>query len=310
MNLVTRQIYGLKKGLSGTNTEIGGVSGTITTAQLLADKLQYYPSGLTFSASDIQNFTIIGSDIKCTIQVDYRIRTNAFLNNTAITRYYDYGSKCKELVSNTFNGCSNLDDFLFNGTLVVGQRILANCAKLKRIYFPSLTNLCPTNGGFAGDAFQNSNGIKRLYIPKCTVIGTTTASEVILRSMSGLQRVYADPFLATNNGGSAEGDLTSLITAGKVTYVTDFTPPNAITNLTVSNITTTSIQLNFTPPSSVNAIDFYEVYINDIFNKEITASGQTVTGLTSLTNYKVKVKVADIYFNISAISNSINITTL
>jgi len=66
--------------------------------------------------------------------------------------------------------------------------------------------------------------------------------------------------------------------------------------------------LNFTAPSSTNAIDYYEVYVNGVFKNTITASGQYITGFSVNTTYTIELKPVDIFYNKST-SNTIAATT-
>ena len=70
--------------------------------------------------------------------------------------------------------------------------------------------------------------------------------------------------MQTINSGGVEGDLALFDSLGtnSVVYVTNFTPPNPVINLSAGTIYNTAVQLNFTPPTSVNGVDFYEVYLN------------------------------------------------
>ena len=119
--------------------------------------------------------------------------------------------------------------------------------------------------------------------------------------------------MATINAGGVEGYLANAISRGAtVRYVTNFTPPNPITTLTSGTVTSTTIQLNFTPPTgSTNAIDYYEVWLNGVDSgKTVTASGQNVTGLTTATSYDIELITVDIFYNKSVKSNKITVSTL
>jgi len=85
--------------------------------------------------------------------------------------------------------------------------------------------------------------------------------------------------------------------------------PNAVTNLSIGTKYATALQLNFTPPSSVNGIDFYECYANGIKKNDITASGAYITGLNPDTTYTITVKAVDIFYNKSEFSNWVSETT-
>jgi hypothetical protein len=67
--------------------------------------------------------------------------------------------------------------------------------------------------------------------------------------------------------------------------------------------------LNFTTPSSTNAIEYYELYNNGVFVKNITASGQYLTSLTPSTSYNVTLIAVDVFYNKSVVSNSLSFST-
>jgi hypothetical protein len=122
--------------------------------------------------------------------------------------------------------------------------------------------------------------------------------------------LYVHPSLATNNAGAPDGDIAYAISQGAIVrYVTNFTAPSSITNLTAGFVYGTAIQLNFTAPTgNTNAIEFYECYVNGVYKNTITASGQYITGLSVNTTYTIELKPVDIFYNKST-SNLIAVTT-
>ncbi|WP_193726654.1 NPCBM/NEW2 domain-containing protein [Paenibacillus guangzhouensis] len=92
--------------------------------------------------------------------------------------------------------------------------------------------------------------------------------------------------------------------------IVDYTPPTAPTNLTVSNVTQNSAQLNWTASTDDVGVTAYDIY-----------SGSTVIGSTTSTNYKATglaadgatytftVKAKDAAGNVSAASNAVQVTT-
>lgn len=253
------------------NTYIGGVSATIGTAALLATKL-----GISVGA--ISNFTVVGSDIKCKITGSYAIPASAFLNNTSIT-YYDDG------------------DGLV--TSIDSSEAFKLSTSLRWVKFKNAT-FC----GATAFAFAN---IDYIYIPSCSNLGGTAGiNDVFNPALNGC-KIYVNPSLATNNAGNPDGDIQAVSNA-VIRYVTNFTAPSSIANLTVGTIFNKSIQLNFTAPSSTNTIEFYECYANGVFKNIITGSGQYITGLSASTNYSIEVKPVDIFFNKST-SNTVSQST-
>jgi hypothetical protein len=297
------QVYNNIGGLP--NTFIGGVSATISTPALLAGRLINYPSGGAFSISNIKNFKIIGSDIECTIVAPYRIISYG-MYFTSLTKYIDSDNMCKAFGTSTnpvFGSTPLLTELKLEGVISID-----NCSQefnnvpLKFYNFKSLTQINSTYCLYIPNGYD-------LYIPNCTIFGYTTGNDFVITSRVP-RIIYCHPSLATCNSGSPDGDLAIAIAAGTIVrYVTNFTAPSAVTDLSSGTIYNTAIQLNFTPPSSTNAIDYYELYNNGVFVKNITASGQYITGLTPSTNYNITLIAVDVFYNKSVVSNSLSVST-
>lgn len=93
------------------------------------------------------------------------------------------------------------------------------------------------------------------------------------------------------------------------TTITDNQPPTAPTSLTASNITTTTIQLNWTASTDNVAVTAYDIYNNTTFVTSTTNTYFNVTGLTQNTNYCFKIKAKDAANNTSNFSNTACETT-
>ena len=288
MNLVARQIYGNKKG-GVPNTFIGGVASTINTPALLAAKL-------AIDVIRITGFSFVGSDIKCRITGSYGLPTSCFSNDAKLTYYLD-GGLITSLAENCF--ClmtAPVEEFNFKNCLSVQTGTFIQSNNIKRVILENATYI-------GSDAIKQMNSLQVCYIPKTTTLGATVGSNNVFTAAS--PKIYTHPSLATNNGGSPDGDLT-----GKnVVYVTNFTAPNSITNLSITNVYATAIQLNFTPPTgNTNAIDYYECYVNGVYKNNILASGGYITGLMANTSYTIKLIPVDIFYNKST-SNIITTLT-
>jgi len=277
-----------------TNTEIGGVAATISTPALLATKLG-------ISVGSISNFTIVGSDIKCKITGTYAM--NAWSNNTSITYFRDINN----LVTNTplFDNCTALSGLLeFKTPTTNGVSYLVTNSNVDIVSYPNVTSF------YTQSFFENTTKKRDYYIPRCTALGTTSGDNSVFFGINSGSVIYVDPSLATNNGGNPDGDLQYAIGRGAmVKYVANFTVPNPVTTLSSGNIYNTAIQLNFTPPSSSNAIDFYRCYANGLFKNKIMASGDYITGLTASTSYALTIEAVDVYGNTSLISNTVSTST-
>lgn len=286
-------------GLSGyggpANVFIGGAASVITNETQLAAKLANYPSGTAFSVANIYNFTIVGDDIECYIGVDYQIVPAAFRNTqittSSPTYFRDYGLKCKLLKSSAFYSSRRTGLFDFPAVLTIEA------------------------SQFYHENYGDADVADRIYyFPNCTNIGSPTVADTQMFGFGNItQKYYANTFLQTNNAGGVDATLAYGIANDtlQVVWILNQTAPSAITNLTIGTITATTLQLNFTAPSSLNTIDFYEVWLNGKrTDKTVTASGQNITGLTTATLYNVQLKAVDIYYNKSEWSNTASATTL
>lgn len=291
-----RQLISFEEQLA--NTFIGGVGATINTAQLLATKLAINVSRITL-------FSVVGNDIQCKIDGIYEIPAFCFREQgNGITYYDDKSGLVSILNSECFSGSfgtNTLQSVNFPNATSINQSFNYTTL-LKKIEFLNCTSVL-------GAVFDFSN-IEIAYFPKCNILGNTSGNNNVFSNVTKLKIIYVNPFLQTNNNGQPDGDLSFAISQGIIVrYVTNFTVPNTITTLSASTIYNSSVKLNFTPPSSTNAIDYYEVYVNGIFKHKITSPEDYVSGLMPNTNYAITIVVVDVFYNKSAPSNPINITT-
>ncbi|MES1217244.1 MAG: PQQ-dependent sugar dehydrogenase, partial [Bacteroidota bacterium] len=91
----------------------------------------------------------------------------------------------------------------------------------------------------------------------------------------------------------------------------DTQAPSAPSGLTSSNLTSASVTLSWTASTDNVAVAGYDVYRNGakINTTIVTATNYAVTGLTASTAYSFYIQAKDAAGNISANSNTINITT-
>jgi len=92
----------------------------------------------------------------------------------------------------------------------------------------------------------------------------------------------------------------------------DTQAPTAPTNLASSNLTSTSVSLSWTASTDNVGVTGYDVYRNSvkINSSPVTATSYNATNLTPSTAYSFFVQALDAAGNISANSNTVNVTTL
>lgn len=276
---------------------IGGIGASVTTASDLALKLNTAKgstaTAFPYDSSNITTFSIDGNNnIYAELTEPYWVTINSFSTDNDITYFIDLNG-----------GCIGINQFSFQGA--------GTTSKLKMFY--SQTALIRGTTNTSRNFRNRTANFKLIYAPFDAQIGETQLNNQAYDLLTTAIKIFANVGSETNNAGGVEGDIQNAITqkSAVVTYVTDTVSiPNAVSDLSTASITATSVVLNFTAPSSVNAILQYEVWVNGAFWDWITASGGSVTGLTSATNYNIQIKTADIFYNISELSNNVNFTTL
>ena len=284
------------------NTFIGGVSASLGTPTLLASKLGILESRIT-------NFSVVGSDIQCYITGSYTIPVSAFDSST-ISYYYDNdGLIINSNMLAVFNNTTSLVKVVLKGITSSSFQAAFKNSSIQVLECPFLTTIVSST-----EMFRDTTNPITFYAPLLQTIGSSVANNSVWGGAGSPQKTgskfYVHPSLATSNAGGVEGDIAYAITQGTlVRYVSNFIAPNPVTTLASGTIYNTAVQLNFTAPSSTNAIDYYEVYKNGVFVKNITSSGEYLRGLTASTSYNLTLVVVDILFNKSVFSNTLSIST-
>ncbi len=90
----------------------------------------------------------------------------------------------------------------------------------------------------------------------------------------------------------------------------DSTPPSTPTNLTASNITQTTTDLNWNASTDNVGVTSYDVYQGASVIANVSSTNYNVTGLTASTSYSFTIVARDGAGNQSSASNAANVTTL
>ncbi len=92
-------------------------------------------------------------------------------------------------------------------------------------------------------------------------------------------------------------------------YGTDTEAPSVPTGLSVSDETSTTIDLDWTASTDNVGVTGYDIYVDGMFNSSSATNSHTVTGLTASTTYSFTVLAKDAANNMSAQSTAANGTT-
>ena len=234
---------------------------------------------------DIYNFDIDSyGNVSCYIQKSYDIKSAAFYLNDDIVYYFDAEGKVLNIGSTAFMTDNSS-----------GHSLKVCC-------FPN----AKTADATSSRCFYSQKFMEELVLDRLQ-----TLSNSILFACGysfGGAKVYVNPIEETIDSGNPHPSLLAVRIQPR--YRIELTPHSEIIDLTVTSITSNSVILNFSIPTSTNIIYKYEVWDSFRFLGWISSSGETFSGLTSLNTYNFKLVVIDEYYNRSVFSNSIGITTL
>lgn len=141
-----------------------------------------------------------------------------------------------------------------------------------------------------------------------TLLGTVATTTY---NVTGLTASTAYTFSV--KAKDAAGNISAASNVVNVTTlapVADTTAPTAPTSLTASGTTQTTTNLSWTASTDNIGVTGYDVYQGTTLLGTVATTTYNVTGLTAATAYTFSVKAKDAAGNISAASNSVNVTTL
>jgi chitodextrinase len=90
----------------------------------------------------------------------------------------------------------------------------------------------------------------------------------------------------------------------------DVVVPSTPSGLTATSVLSNRLLLTWTPSIDNVGVTGYNVYVNNVYLKTVTAAQTDLTGLTPLTTYSIQVQALDALKNRSARSTALSVTTL
>jgi hypothetical protein len=310
------------------NTVFGGIGNSVNTIPELINAIDNISNPPRLQQSDISLFEIDNeNNISCFIDKDF------FGDNTEVLSFkffYDFDGK-----SIGFNQRFTDIETDFRKIISLSSGILNNqCFRLTEVSHAILPNI---SGSLSQGNFAQCQKLKRVYLPNWFSDFFGNKSNKILGNSAttgnneGFTTIwYMNPLMETIDNGNPHPNMVNLASSinfsNEVRYVVNNIKPNAVSDLTVSNITSSTVQINFTTPTvNTNSIDFYYVYLDysgisfefkystsheiSAFFKEISASGDLLTGLPSSTEITMQIQTVDYYHNVSNYSNIVTFTT-
>lgn len=139
-----------------------------------------------------------------------------------------------------------------------------------------------------------------------TILGTVTGTAA---TVTGLSESTTYSFSVKAKDAAGNESPTSNVVAITTLAPPDTEAPTAPTNLTASNVTQSTVDLNWNASTDNVGVTGYDVYQGNNLLGTISGTSATVTGLTSNTTYSFSVRARDAAGNISQSSNVVTITT-
>lgn len=300
MNPIQLFEYGKSRGVAiQPNTFIGNMGSTYPTASDLAIKL-------SISEVDITYYALVGNDIEARIEVSYGFGgANSWLG-VGITYYLDFDGLINSIPRSGFQSNLNLRRFYSTsfsitwGTFCFRQTGTNTGGKGTIFEFPNLTSI--------GNTVFEQCTFGVLYLPNVVTFGDTTANETVFASVAKPPFRNSWVYLHPSFDGSSEADYTYLLGRGFTpAFVSNYNIPPVIVSGNI--IPYSTVMLLNSPVSSPNPVDYYEVYIDEVYYGKVFP-GELVEGLQYSTTYQIKVITVDTLYNKSQLSPAISVTTL
>ncbi|SHH27567.1 leucine-rich repeat domain-containing protein [Flavobacterium defluvii] len=243
------------------NTFIGGVSATINTPVLIAEKLG-------ISSSRIKNFKIKEADIEFTITGGtYEIVKNAFSGNSSITYYNDSLGLVKTL-NVSFQNCNKLTNISFPGlTSINGNYAFSGCSSVTAFNFPNLTSI---NGNYT---FANNTSLIELTAPNLVL---SVSNKFVFLGSNNLNILNIEKPTGIGDSSFSNTKITSIdLSNCTILEGNAFSQCVLLKNITNMNLVTTI---------GVNAFYNCSSLLNFSANSLLTINQQSFFNCTSLTN--------------------------
>ncbi len=138
-----------------------------------------------------------------------------------------------------------------------------------------------------------------------TLSVSVTATSASFNGLTG-----GSTYTITIKAKDAAGNISQASTALYVTTgSTDTQAPSVPSGLSASGISENSFTLSWTASTDNTGVTGYDVFLNGTLTTSVTGISAAISGLSVYTTYTVAVRAKDAAGNISALSNSLSVTT-
>ncbi|PQJ82175.1 endonuclease [Polaribacter glomeratus] len=169
----------------------------------------------------------------------------------------------------------------------------------------TLTNIGLTSMDVSWDTSSDNFGVTGYNVYVNDVLTAQTSNTNTTISNLNTNTTYRFTVIAKdliNNFSAAS-------TAVNAKTLQDTTPPSVPLNVTISTITDSSFNINWSASSDNNEVAGYDVFVDGLLVASTTSTSYTVIGLTSSTTFTAAVLAKDKDDNKSAKSSNVSVTT-
>lgn len=205
------------------------------------------------------------------------------------------------------NGSGNAGDV--SGGWYPGDEWKGDVARMMMYMYLRYGNQCLPTGVGTGSTMASDSNMLSLFIQwnvDDPVSDFEKQRNPILENIQGNRNPFIDnPAFATDIwGGPQAEDL-----FGNGGGNSDTQAPTAPTNLTASNTTQNSVDLNWSSSNDNVGVTGYDVYRGSTKITTVSSTSYTASGLSASTSYTFSVRAKDAAGNQSSASNSVSVTT-
>jgi len=206
-------------------------------------------------------------------------------------------------------------DFAYNdepgAPILAGQKIADVVADIEAPTVPSnltASEITQTSVRLDWNASTDNVAVTLYEIGSEGLIIESSATNSVVVSGLVANTNYTFAVRAKDEAGnvSAESEILSVTTKPDV----DTEEPTVPSNLTASEITQTSVKLDWNASTDNVAVTAYEIESEGLVIESSTTNSVVVSGLVADTNYSFTVKAKDEAGNVSALSTEVTVTTL
>jgi hypothetical protein len=322
-------------GVSTTGvTSTGALVNWVSVSGATYDVRYKAVSASSWTTSAVSTITKILSGLSASTQYEVQIRSKCSSGNSSYSASVNFTTKVVTISYCTSKGASVNDEYIqkvalgtINNTSTGGNGY-SDYTSISTDLTKGESNTIIITPKWTGTVYSEGYGV---WIDYNQDGDFTDAGETILTKSKSkttpVSGIFTVPSSALNGAtrmrvvlkyNATPKSCEALFSYGEVEDYTvniqpekvDITAPSAPSNASASNVTQTTLTLNWSASTDNVAVTGYDVYQGVLKIGSTVNTTMNVTGLTTATGYTFSVKAKDAAGNVSLLSNTVSVTTL